>query len=405
MSRRENLGLNMMGVNSTKRVAENTGEKHKKRAPFLQFYSENNKEEEEEKVYCIEKWGNSIDRQLLFVELMYIYCYHIPDNLYLTLFKVITCLISTTFLLLEHERKDERLLSYIRMGLVVSYSYIISIITLYFARYHANKRHNYETTFNMIATSWYYINAFAFVISLVPMIALILVLRLWTIYYYIFFISVGLILLTDSLGLSFINVLIIIAILFESTIFYGIKFSCGRCCIKRIIPGVDSPPELYLRKHEQEIGTEGERKNCPICLCVLREGQYVVYMPCGEAHIFHRHCIAVWLQQNNICPTCRAEFEYQNDVSRISDPSTVFQQPLHNKPIKYNISDLHNVVNMNPTRSMPSEEEKKIEQLVTLEKLTLNNKLSNNSSLSSNKHSLFHGQLFKYNTSGNYIYI
>jgi len=45
---------------------------------------------------------------------------------------------------------------------------------------------------------------------------------------------------------------------------------------------------------------------CPICLEAFAPGHDIVGTPCsGQAHVFHRHCLAGWLVMNESCPLCR----------------------------------------------------------------------------------------------------
>ena len=114
-----------------------------------------------------------------------------------------------------------------------------------------------------------------------------------------------------------------------------ISRTCGSHCRKKLIPGIDIVPELYLKKYEKEMGGLGMLGGscCPICLGTLGEGQFVVCMPCGAEHIFHRHCIAAWFAEHNVCPTCRAEFAYKHDISILSDgPLSPVPSPHRNIP-------------------------------------------------------------------------
>lgn len=46
-----------------------------------------------------------------------------------------------------------------------------------------------------------------------------------------------------------------------------------------------------------------EGVSCAVCLVDLEVGQSVVQLPCN--HLYHPECIKKWLQQSDVCPTCR----------------------------------------------------------------------------------------------------
>ena len=221
-------------------------------------------------------------------------------------------------------------------------SYLLAIIILNIARYVGTRRNNMEINFNLISTAWYYLNAFGLILCCDSILMMIIIVResnIWNYFYYIYFTCIGLIIVTDALGLFILSLPIMVGIMLECVLYYLTHFiTCGKCMGEPIIsvPGVNCPPNLYLREHEHEVGEAHVNNNynnsnndsnnysnndCPICLCAFKEGQYVVFMPCGEAHIFHRHCITTWMKNHGECPTCRAEFQYQDDISILSDPS------------------------------------------------------------------------------------
>lgn len=44
-------------------------------------------------------------------------------------------------------------------------------------------------------------------------------------------------------------------------------------------------------------------ENCTICLETLNGFRKLRGLACG--HVFHDHCIAMWLNQKRLCPICR----------------------------------------------------------------------------------------------------
>lgn len=51
---------------------------------------------------------------------------------------------------------------------------------------------------------------------------------------------------------------------------------------------------------EQETQTE-----CAVCTHAFTQRESLVHLPCSRLHIFHRECVARWLERNASCPLCR----------------------------------------------------------------------------------------------------
>ena len=47
-------------------------------------------------------------------------------------------------------------------------------------------------------------------------------------------------------------------------------------------------------------------RECPICRDDFAVGERVIKMPCNHAHVFHKSCVAEWLERDDSCPMCRA---------------------------------------------------------------------------------------------------
>ena len=56
---------------------------------------------------------------------------------------------------------------------------------------------------------------------------------------------------------------------------------------------------LKEREHTEDDGLEA----CCICMCEYDHGENLKELPCG--HCFHTECIAEWLRQHTVCPTCK----------------------------------------------------------------------------------------------------
>ena len=46
--------------------------------------------------------------------------------------------------------------------------------------------------------------------------------------------------------------------------------------------------------------------SCPICCCDYQQDEHLAQMPCNPKHIFHSKCIGEWLNNNDLCPLCKA---------------------------------------------------------------------------------------------------
>lgn len=93
----------------------------------------------------------------------------------------------------------------------------------------------------------------------------------------------------NNLGIEFILLFFI-----GSSIFYNIycifKVKMGNCCLKR--------------KFKQETLKQNLLDECSICLAEMKEKDKVIILECN--HIYHKDCIMIWFQKNNInCPLCR----------------------------------------------------------------------------------------------------
>lgn len=50
--------------------------------------------------------------------------------------------------------------------------------------------------------------------------------------------------------------------------------------------------------------TNPEHNQCPICMCTINQNDQTMTPPCG--HTFHRRCLTRWMEEELICPVCRA---------------------------------------------------------------------------------------------------
>lgn len=47
-----------------------------------------------------------------------------------------------------------------------------------------------------------------------------------------------------------------------------------------------------------------DHSECPICMCQIRQNDQIMTPPCG--HTFHRQCLTRWMEEELVCPVCRA---------------------------------------------------------------------------------------------------
>ena len=52
------------------------------------------------------------------------------------------------------------------------------------------------------------------------------------------------------------------------------------------------------------------QKDCVICCEEYKKGDQLLTLPC--VHIYHKKCIATWLQQQSSCPVCKFEIKNLN---------------------------------------------------------------------------------------------
>ncbi|KAF0697307.1 Aste57867_12001 [Aphanomyces stellatus] len=64
--------------------------------------------------------------------------------------------------------------------------------------------------------------------------------------------------------------------------------------------------------------------DCPICLCEYDPSDVVVNLPCH--HTFHSTCALPWLEQHNVCPTCR--YVLPSDESERTTKRSVDAMPI-----------------------------------------------------------------------------
>ena len=65
--------------------------------------------------------------------------------------------------------------------------------------------------------------------------------------------------------------------------------------------GIDS-----CRYSTEEDAASLPERECPICRDDFAVGNKVIKMPCSHSHVFHKSCVAEWLERDDSCPMCRS---------------------------------------------------------------------------------------------------
>ena len=303
--------------------------KDKKDHAYLQFYSKDLVNQATVPNQCMDNFELYIKGQLSILKEIMITLYYMNGVVGLIVYKSVLSILATAPLLIEYFTNSNPLKSRIIGCCCCCYSYLISIVLVKVIRnfvYSDGRRNRGQKIklYDKLGTIWFWINTIGLLSCCIIVGRYLTSTDQWEFAYYAFCVYLFFIFIADPLGTLALCSPAITFITLEFIVYIIANIiTCGKYYRRKLIPGVHYVPNLYLKKYQKEMEKSlgiMEGSACPICLGKLREGQYVVYMPCGEEHIFHRHCITSWLKEHNVCPTCRAEFEYQNDVSVVSEP-------------------------------------------------------------------------------------
>ncbi|EQC34931.1 hypothetical protein SDRG_07729 [Saprolegnia diclina VS20] len=77
--------------------------------------------------------------------------------------------------------------------------------------------------------------------------------------------------------------------------------------------------------------------DCPICLSDFKAADCVVQLPCR--HTFHTPCGLPWLQEHNVCPTCRFALPTEADDAKASKDDTSDDVPTLNATLPGAVMD------------------------------------------------------------------
>ena len=285
---------------------------------FLQFYRKNL---ELSRNGWMRKCTAGIEKQCQFLESLIRLLYQLSGCTGLTILKIVLGVLATIFLSFEY-KEIKYMDKYLLFLMSWTVSFMLAIILQNNVRHGKPTRRLPESAIEMISAAFWVLNTTLLMIALSVILLKVIRKNLWTINYCFSFCCLTFMLLADPFVLYFLTILPIILFLFELLIFYLVVCLRNKCC-KKLILGIDYAPKLHLRKYERCLkeGNIAHNTSCPICLDELRQGQNVIFMPCGREHVFHTHCIQIWLSSHSICPTCRAEFIYLEDPQDISAPS------------------------------------------------------------------------------------
>ena len=79
----------------------------------------------------------------------------------------------------------------------------------------------------------------------------------------------------------------------------------------RLYPSAASASVFALAERTSTIRTAQDaarlpERECPICRDDFIVGAKVIKMPCSRSHVFHKTCVAEWLERDDSCPMCRS---------------------------------------------------------------------------------------------------
>jgi len=60
-----------------------------------------------------------------------------------------------------------------------------------------------------------------------------------------------------------------------------------------------------IAKPETSVNTSADDL-CPICCEHFQGGDTITLLPCNIKHVFHNHCLQMWLSRNEFCPLCKS---------------------------------------------------------------------------------------------------
>ena len=243
-----------------------------------------------------------------------------------TIMKIILGVSATVLFSLEYKEikyMNQYLKCFMRLIVAFMITIILQNIVLHWKT--ATARWTSESDFEYIAIICWCFNVIMLFVFMGLTLHKIIVNDIWTINYCFAFFFLALMIITDPFGLFILTNPLILVLVLEGLMFYMVGWARNKYCRRKRIPGIDYAPNLSLREYQRWLKEKNILHDipCPICREELRQGQNVIFMPCGREHVFHTHCIQIWLSSHSICPTCRAEFIYLEDPQDISAPSNM----------------------------------------------------------------------------------
>ena len=292
--------------NDTPQIQPKTPKKH------FQFYSTPPKEA---KINCCNHCTiKCIEFQLRIIEKVNYIAIELEAIYQLTVLKIIA--LSLMLYALHSVYPTESQFDYILVvNIFSSYAYGLSIIVLNYSKLLLRKDHQTNSKFNDSAFFFYFIAAMVLLVSGFISVYIIIMYEILEWEYLLFMCLLILISITDTLGIIIIGAPFLVIVAVEVMVYMCIhKIIMWMKPSKSQIRGVDLPPLIALSKCSCRMkDMEGNTGciTCSICLEDFRGRERIVVMPCSDDHIFHLSCIRKWMKNNEVCPTCRAEFEYE----------------------------------------------------------------------------------------------
>jgi len=69
----------------------------------------------------------------------------------------------------------------------------------------------------------------------------------------------------------------------------------------------DAAPATTVAATVGDQSSEDSLVECVVCLSTLREGEWLLELPCDDRHRLHEQCAKSWLTRSAACPLCRVD--------------------------------------------------------------------------------------------------
>ncbi|KRX00720.1 Cyclic nucleotide-binding protein [Pseudocohnilembus persalinus] len=75
---------------------------------------------------------------------------------------------------------------------------------------------------------------------------------------------------------------------------------------------------LDRKKYSPQVIGKSINNECCICLAEYTQNDELIVLPCNKLHHFHSKCIVEWLENNGVCPICKADLsQYYQELQEL----------------------------------------------------------------------------------------